>query len=80
MHINISKIDFGRCYSGSGGGGEVEEYYGMYITPADASAISVTPNDNYYTLHGKYLKYSFEFITFVPSIVSDFSLGLSCSN
>ena len=58
MHINISKIDFGRCYSGSGGGGEVVEYYGMYITPADASAISVTPNENYYTLHGKYLKYS----------------------
>ena len=60
MYINISKIDFGRCYSGSGGGGEVEEYYGMYVTPADASAISVTPNENYYTLHGKYLKYSFD--------------------
>ena len=61
MYINISKIDFGRCYSGgSGGGGEVVEYYGMYVTPADASAISVTPNDSYYTLHGKYLKYSFD--------------------
>ena len=23
MHINISKIDFGRCYIGSGRGGEV---------------------------------------------------------
>ena len=50
--INIAKVDFGRYDSGGG------EYYGMYITPADASAISVTPNDSYYTLHGKYLKYS----------------------
>ena len=57
MYINISKVDFGRCYSGSGGGGE--EYYGMYITTAGDSAINVTPNDSYYTLHGKYLKYSF---------------------
>ena len=56
MYINIAKIDFGRCYSGGSPGGE--EYYGMYVTPADASAISVTPNDSYYTLHGKYLKYS----------------------
>ena len=61
MYINISKVHFGRCYSGSGGGGgEVEEYYGMYVTPADASAINVTPNENYYNLHGKYLKYSFD--------------------
>ena len=59
MYINISKVDFGRCYSGSGGGGG-EEYYGMYVTPADASALNVTPNENYYTLHGKYLKYSFD--------------------
>ena len=57
MYINISKVDFGRCYSG-GSPGPVEEYYGMYITPADASAINVTPNPNYYTLHGKYLKIS----------------------
>ena len=52
MYINISKIDFGRCYRGSSpGGGEVEEYYGMYITTADASAINVTPNNSYFTLH-----------------------------
>ena len=56
MYINISKVDFGRCYSGGSPGGE--EYYGMYITPADASAISVTPYGYYYRLHGKYLKFS----------------------
>ena len=55
MYINISKVDFGRYDSGGS-----LEYYGMCITPADASAISVTPNENYYTLHGKYLKYSFD--------------------
>ena len=27
MYINISKVDFGRCYSGSGGGGEVNLDY-----------------------------------------------------
>ena len=53
ISINIAKVDFGMYDSGG-----VAEYYGMYITPADASAISVTPNDSYYTLHGKYLKYS----------------------
>ena len=51
--INIAKVDFGRYDSG----GE-PQLNGIYITPADASAISVTPNDSYYTLHGKYLKYS----------------------
>ena len=60
MYINISKVDFGRCYSGPGGGEEVEEYYGMYITTASDSAISVIPNENYYNLHSKYLKYSFD--------------------
>ena len=50
--INIAKVDFGRYDSGG------SAYYGMYITPADASAINVTPNSEYYTLHGKYLKYS----------------------
>ena len=53
MYINIAKVDFGRYDSG----GE-PQLNGLYITPADASAISVTPNDSYYTLHGKYLKYS----------------------
>lgn len=52
--INIAKVDFGLYDSGG------VEYYGMYITPAGDSAISVTPNSNYYTLHGKYLKYSFD--------------------
>ena len=53
MYINIAKVDFGRYDSG----GE-PQLNGLYITPADASAISVTPNDSYYTIHGKYLKYS----------------------
>lgn len=53
ISINIAKVDFGRYDSGGS-----EEYYGMYITPASDSAINVTPNDSYYTLHGKYLKYS----------------------
>lgn len=52
--VNIAKVDFGRYDSGG------VEYYGMYVTPADASAINVTPNENYYTLHGKYIKYSFD--------------------
>ena len=51
--INIAKVDFGRYDSG----GE-PQLNGLYITPAEASAINVTPNENYYTLHGKYLKYS----------------------
>ena len=51
--INIAKVDFGRYDSGG-----KPQLNGLYITPADASAISVTPNDSYYTLHGKYLKYS----------------------
>ena len=33
---------------------------GLYITPAGGSAISVTPSSSYYSLHGKYLKYSFD--------------------
>ena len=51
--INIANVDFGRYDSG----GE-PQLNGLYITPAESSAISVTPNDSYYTLHGKYLKYS----------------------
>ena len=53
--INIAKVDFGLYDSG----GSVE-YYGMYITPAGDSAIGIIPNANYYDLHGKYLKYSFD--------------------
>lgn len=52
--INIAKVDFGRYDSGG------SKYYGMYVTPAERSDISVTPNEKYYTLHGKYLKYSFD--------------------
>ena len=33
---------------------------GLYITPAGGNVINVTPNSSYYTLHGKYLKYSFD--------------------
>ena len=53
ISINIAKVDFGRYDSG----GE-PQLNGMYITPAGNSAINVTPNNSYYTLHGKYLKYS----------------------
>ena len=56
--INIAKVDFGRYDSG----GE-PQLNGLYITPAFRGAsvkIILTPNDSYYTLHGKYLKYSFD--------------------
>ena len=55
MYINISKVDFGKCDCEV-----VPQLNGLYITPADASAINVTPNDSYYNLHGKRLKYSFD--------------------
>ena len=51
--INIAKVDFGRYDSG----GE-PQLNGLYITPAGDSAIRVASNSKYYTLHGKYLKYS----------------------
>lgn len=52
--INIAKVDFGLY--------DVAEprLDGLYITPAGSSAIGVTPSSNYYTLHDKYLKYSFD--------------------
>lgn len=52
--INIAKVDFGLY--------DVAEprLDGMYITPAGGSAISVSPSSDYYTLHGEYLKYSFD--------------------
>ena len=53
--INIAKVDFGRYDSG----GE-PQLGGLYITPAGGSAISVSPSSSYYSLHGKYLKYSFD--------------------
>lgn len=52
--INIAKVDFGLYDVAK------PRLDGFYITPAGSSAIGVTPNSNYYTLHGKYLKYSFD--------------------
>ena len=70
MHINIAKVDF-KSISKSIGINIAKVDFGLYdvakprldglyITPAGSSAISVTPNSNYYSLHGKYLKYSFD--------------------
>ena len=52
--INIAKVDFGLY--------DVVEprLDGLYITPARGSAISVSPSSSYYSLHGQYLKYSFD--------------------
>lgn len=55
MYINISKVDFGGCKCEV-----VPQLNGLYITPASNSSINVTSNSNYYDLHGKYLKYSFD--------------------
>ena len=52
--INIAKVDFGLYDVAK------PRLDGLYITPARAGAISVAPNSSYYTLHGKYLKYSFD--------------------
>lgn len=52
--INIANVDFGLYDVAK------PRLDGLYITPAGESAISVTPNSNYYTLHSKYLKYSFD--------------------
>ncbi len=68
MHINIAKVDFKSNSIGINiakvdfGLYDVAEprLDGMYITPADSSAISVSPSSSYYSLHGKYLKYSFD--------------------
>ena len=52
--INIAKVDFGLY--------DVAEprLDGLYITPAVNYAINVSPSSSYYSLHGKYLKYSFD--------------------
>ena len=70
MHINIAKVDFKSISKSIGiniakvdfGLYDVAEprLDGMYITPAGSSAISVSPSSDYHTLHGKYLKYSFD--------------------
>ena len=52
--INIAKVDFGLYDVAK------PRLDGLYITPAGGSAIGIIPNANYYDLHGKYLKYSFD--------------------
>ena len=52
--INIAKVDFGLYDVAK------PRLDGLYITPAGGSAINVSPNSDYYTLHGKYLKYAFD--------------------
>ena len=53
--INIAKVDFGLYDVAK------PQLDGLYITPAEENiVIKVTPNSNYYSLHGKYLKYSFD--------------------
>ena len=53
--INIAKVDFGLYDAAK------PRLDGFYITPARENiVIKVTPNNSYYTLHGKYLKYSFD--------------------
>ena len=68
MHINIAKVDFKSNSIGINiakvdfGLYDVAEprLDGLYITPAGSSAIIVSPSSSYYSLHGKYLKYSFD--------------------
>ena len=52
--INIAKVDFGLYDVAK------PRLDGLYITPAGGSAIGVSPSSDYYSLHGKYLKYSFD--------------------
>lgn len=53
--VNIAKVDFGLYDVAK------PRLDGFYITPAKENiVINVTSNSNYYTLHGKYLKYSFD--------------------
>ena len=42
MYINISKVDFGRCYSGSGGGGEVVDLDYMTLSALGDGEITIT--------------------------------------
>ena len=52
--VNIAKVDFGRYDVAK------PRLDGLYITPAVNNAINVSPNSSYYSLHGKYIKYSFD--------------------
>ena len=52
--INIAKVDFGLYDVAK------PQLDGLYITPAGSSTIRVSPSSSYYSLHGKYLKYSFD--------------------
>ena len=58
MYINISKIDFGRCYSGSGGGGEVVDLDYMTLSALGDGEITITIPAELSSTYATYLSYS----------------------
>ena len=60
MYINISKVDFGRCYSGgsSGGGGEVEDFDYMTLSALGDGEITINIPEELSSTYATYLSYS----------------------
>ena len=78
MYINISKIDFGRCYSGgSGGGGEVVDLNYMTISALGDGEITITIPAGIKSTYATSLSYSKDKSTWTDNIVDNTAKTIS---
>ena len=73
MYINISKVDFGRCYSGgsSGGGGEVVDLDYMTLSALEDGEITISIPDIVDSSHATSLSYSKDKSNWTDTIVDN---------
>ena len=70
MYINISKVDFGRCYSGSGGGEVVDLDY-MTLSALGDGNITITIPDIVDSSHATSLSYSKDKSNWTETVVDN---------
>ena len=77
MYINISKVDFGRCYSGSGGGGEVVDLDYMTLSALGDGEITITIPAELSSTYATSFSYSKDKSTWTDTIVDNTAKTIS---
>lgn len=77
MYINISKVDFGRCYSGSGGGGEVVDLDYMTLSALGDGEITITIPAELSSTYATSFSYSKDKSTWTDTVVDNTAKTIS---
>ena len=77
MYINISKVDFGRCYSGSGGGGEVVDLDYMTLSALGDGEITISIPAELSSTYATSFSYSKDKSTWTDTVVDNTAKTIS---